>query len=142
MKIFILLILTLSLLKATLVRDGSLQVVKDFDTQLMWQDNKVVVEQLLQHKEALAYCQNLVHAGFTNWRLPLIDEFKTIVDKKNSKSNIKRAFRFNVPQGYWAYKAHFRTLWYYADYMHFTSGTAYFDNRKVNKYVRCVRNMN
>ena len=140
MKIFILLILTLSLLKATLVRDGSLQVVKDFDTQLMWQDNKVVVEQLLQHKEALAYCQNLVHAGFTNWRLPLIGEFKTIVDMR-TKTHIKKAFLFNKAQSYWAYKAHFRTLWYYADYMHFVSGTAYFDNRKVNKLVRCVRDM-
>lgn len=142
MKTLLLLILAVGLLQATLVRDASLQVVKDFDTQLMWQDNKIVTQQTLQHKEALAYCESLSFAGYTNWRLPQIDEFKTIVDKKNRKSNIKRAFRFNVPQGYWAYKAHFRTLWYYADYMHFTSGTAYFDNRKVNKYVRCVRNMN
>jgi hypothetical protein len=140
MKLFLLLIVTVSVLQAALVRDSSLQVVKDTEKRLMWQDNKAVIQTYLTHKEALAYCENLKHAGYNNWRLPLINEYKAIVDMK-TKTHINRAFRFNKDQGYWAYRAHFRTLWYYADYMHFVSGTAYFDNRKVNKLVRCVRDM-
>ena len=123
-----------------LTRDSRSKVVKDYANNLMWIDNKSVIEIQMTHKEALSYCENLTHSGYAHWRLPTITEFKTIVDKKR-KSYIKKAFKFNVPTGYWAYKAHFRTFWYYADYMNFVSGTAYFDNRNVNKYVRCVRNI-
>jgi hypothetical protein len=72
--------------------------------------------------------------------LPKIEEYELIVDKKNIKNYINKSFKFNIPDGYWAQKAHWRTLWFYADYMHFISGTAYFDSRHKKKYVRCVRN--
>ena len=57
-----------------------------------------------------------------------------------TKNYVNKAFKYNVPDGYWAFKAHWRTLWFNADYMHFVSGTPYFDNRKKKKYVRCVKN--
>ena len=126
---------------AILNRDSSTQVVKDHTTHLMWIDNPTNVSLQLNHKEAIAYCEELSYAGYSNWRLPKIEEFETIVDKLNRKTYINTAFKHNVPTGYWAAKAHFRTFWYYADYMNFISGTAYFDNRNVNKYVRCVRDM-
>ncbi|MFA6788195.1 MAG: DUF1566 domain-containing protein [Arcobacteraceae bacterium] len=142
MKYLICILFFVSLSTAALLhRDSSSEVVKDHTTHLMWADNSSSVSLQLTHKEAIEYCEKLSHAGYTNWRLPKIEEFETIVDKLNRKTYINKAFKYNVPTGYWAYKAHFRTFWYYADYMNFISGTAYFDNRNVNKYVRCVRDI-
>lgn len=124
-----------------LTRDSSSEVVKDYINNLMWTDNESSSSLQLNHKEALAHCENLTHAGYSNWRLPDIKEFQTVVDKTNRKTYINVAFKNSMKSGYWAYQAHFRTFWYYADYMNFISGTPYFDNRNVTKYVRCVRNM-
>jgi hypothetical protein len=142
MRYLIFLLFFVSFSMATLLhRDSMSEVVKDHTTHLMWVDDSSSVSLQLTHKEALQYCEKLSHAGYTNWRLPEIEEFKSIVDKLNRKTYINKAFKYSVPSGYWAYEAHFRTFWYYADYMNFISGTAYFDNRNVNKYVRCVRDI-
>ena len=121
------------------LKRNSSKVVIDRTNNLMWQDDLSVIKTKKNHEEAILFCEKLSHAGYTNWRIPTIDEFKTIVNKKNKKNYINKAFRFNVPDGYWALKSHWRTFWYYADYMHFVSGTPYFDSRHKIKYVRCVR---
>ena len=140
MKYLFLLILLFSLsFSISLKRNSSSKVVVDNTNKLMWQDDISVVKVKKNHENAIIHCEDLEHAGYSNWRIPTIDEFVTIVDKKNERNYINRAFRFNVPDGYWALKAHWRTLWFYADYMHFVSGTPYFDSRHKTKYVRCVR---
>lgn len=140
MKYLLLFIFILtSTLDASLKRNSSSQVVIDFTNKLMWVDDISVLKTLLTHKEAPLYCEKLFYAGHSNWRIPTIEEFETVVDKKNEKNYIHKAFKFNVPDGYWAKRAHWRTFWFYADYMHFISGTAYFDNRDKKKYIRCVR---
>ena len=141
MRLLILcLVLALSL-SAALKRDGRANVVIDAQNALMWMDDPINMKLLLSHKEAEPYCEELVFAGFDNWRLPHIDEYELIVDKKNETNYINRAFKFNQKDGYWAETAHFRTLWFYADYMHFISGTPYFDSRFKEKFVRCVRDI-
>ena len=140
MKYLILFLIFVSLLDAQIYRKNS-QVVVDTQKLLMWADDISVVKVMKTHKEAIPYCEALVFAGYSDWRIPTIEEFKTIVDKKNFKNYINKAFRYNVPDGYWAQKAHWRTLWFNADYMHFVSGTAYYDGRHKTKYVRCVRNI-
>ena len=140
MKYLVLFLIFVSLLDAQIYRKNS-QVVVDTQKMLMWVDDISVVKVMKTHEEAISYCETLVFAGYSDWRIPKIEEFETIVDKKNFKNYINRAFRYNVPDGYWAHKAHWRTLWFYADYMHLVSGTAYFDSRHKNKYVRCIRNI-
>ncbi|WP_072679677.1 DUF1566 domain-containing protein [Arcobacter sp. LA11] len=141
MKYLILLVLFLSFSIANDFRRSGKDAVVDTKNKLMWIDNISVVKTLRTHEEATFYCENLSFLGFTNWRIPKIEEFEFIVDKKNEKNYINKTFRFNVPDGYWAQKAHWRTLWFYADYMHFVSGTPYYDSRHKNKYVRCVRDI-
>ncbi len=141
MRILFLIVLFLSFLDARIYRQSSRQVVVDTKNKLMWIDSKSVLKTIKTHEEALKYCEDLNFASYSNWRLPTIEEYKIIVDKKNEKNYINKAFKFNVPDGYWAFRAHWRTLWFYADYMHFISGTAYFDSRHKKKYVRCVRTM-
>ena len=140
MKYLFLLIAIISFSDARIYRDNSREVVIDSDSKMMWQDDVSVVKVLLSHEEADSYCKKLAYRSFNDWRLPAIEEFELIVDKENIKNYINNAFKYNVPDGYWAFKAHWRTLWFNADYMHFVSGTPYFDNRKKKKYVRCVKN--
>ena len=140
MKYLLLLLVFLSFVDAKIYRDGSKDVVLDDESRLMWVDDISVIKTLMNHDEAEKYCQKLSFLGFSDWRLAHIEEFEKIVYKKNTKTNIHFAFKYNVPDGYWASTAHWRTLWYNADYMHFVSGTPYYDNRKTKKYVRCVRN--
>lgn len=140
MKYLLLVLVFLSLLDARIYRDNTKQVVLDDVTKLMWVDDISVIKNLMDHYEAEEYCNNLSFLNFSDWRLAHIDEFETIVFKKNVRTNVNSAFKYNVPDGYWASTAHWRTLWYNADYMHFVSGTPYYDNRKTKKYVRCVRN--
>lgn len=140
MKYLFIILIFFSLIEAKIYRDGSKSIVIDNEAKLMWVDDVSVIKILHEHEDAINYCENLSYLGFSNWRLPNIEEFELVVDKKNTKNYINRAFKYNVPDGYWAYKAHWRTLWFYADYMHFVSGTPYFDSRHKKKYIRCVRN--
>jgi hypothetical protein len=140
MKYLLLLLVFLSFLDAKIYRDNAKEIVLDDSSKLMWVDNVSVVKVLKNHDQALKYCEQLNYVGLLGWRLPTSEEFELIVDKKNTKNYINRAFKYNVPDGYWASKSHWRTLWFYADYMHFVSGTPYYDSRHKNKYIRCVRN--
>jgi len=139
-KYLILFLIFASLLDAQIYRKSSNTVV-DTKAKLMWVDNISVIKIQKTHEEAISYCGELSLGGYSNWRIPKIEEFELIVNKKNHKNYINRAFKYNVPDGYWAERSHWRTLWFYADYMHFISGTAYFDSRHKNKYVRCIRNI-
>jgi len=123
-------------------RDGTRKIVVDTTANLMWMDNFSNVKNRLNHNDATDYCEQLQYAGYDNWRLPTIEEFELIVDKTNERSYINRAFKFNMPVGYWASKAHWRTFWFYADYMFFVSGTPYYDSRHKKKFVRCIRDIN
>jgi hypothetical protein len=56
---------------------GGKEVVFDPSTNLLWQKGSVPVN---NWKSALAYCQNLDYAGYSDWRLPNKNELVTIVD--------------------------------------------------------------
>lgn len=141
MRYLVLMIVLLSFLNsANLKRNSSVNVVVDSTNNLMWMDGEENVKLYFTHEEAEDYCTNLKFAGYKGWRLPSLEEFETIVDKKRHPLYINKAFKFSDNTGYWADKAHWRTFWFYADYMHFVSGTPYFDSRHKKKQVRCVRN--
>ena len=139
MRIISLVLLLTSLMFAKIYRNTTTEVVIDETNKLVWVDDETNLLNRLTHEQATQYCQNLNHANYTDWRLPTLEEFETIVDKKNKINYIKSAFRYNHNTGYWADRALWRTLWFYADYMHFVSGTAYYDSRHKKKFVRCVR---
>ena len=139
MKFLAVVFVLITFLDASITRKVNIEVVLDSKNNLMWVDDTSVIKLKKTHEDATAYCEDLIFAGYSNWRIPELEEFETIVDKNNYKNYIKKGFKYNVPDGYWARKAHWRTLWFYADYMHFISGTPYYDSRHKTKYVRCVR---
>jgi hypothetical protein len=138
-KIFMLAVLFGILNSADIRRDSNSEVVVDNDNNLIWQDNQEVIQNIFSQPEAVQYCKNLGLAGASNWRVPSMAEYQMIVDKTDTKNNINSIFEYKINKGFWSSSVKWRTLWFYADYMHFLSGTPYYDNKTKKKYVRCVR---
>ncbi len=60
--------------KAYEVKD---EVVTDTKTGLMWQRKDAGTS--VTHKEAVEYCESLKLGGYDDWRLPSIDELRTLI---------------------------------------------------------------
>lgn len=141
MKVFILLFISLmSLYGASLLKSG--KYVIDKKNKLMWQDTKSNINDLVSHYDAPKYCEKVTMGGFTNWRVPSVEEYKTIIDKtRKDEIMINRAFTFILPDDYWAADNTWRNFGKWGYYIFFKSGTAYYENRTYKKLIRCVRTM-
>jgi hypothetical protein len=53
-----------------IVRDNELDIVIDYDNNLMWEDGEHTISNTLTWVSAYNYCDTLETAGYTNWRLP------------------------------------------------------------------------
>lgn len=62
------------------VPDAANEIVKDNDTGLIWMYYDVWNPVKLYANQAIAYCEGLTYAGFSDWRLPRIDELLTIIN--------------------------------------------------------------
>ena len=69
------------------------EIVKDKTTGLMWQKTSTVTT----WKDALAYCENLDYAGFSDWRLPNTNEWASNDDIYNQTP----VFEWIKGDGYW-----------------------------------------
>jgi len=113
-------------------------VVIDKDRKLMWQDDKAVINNKMNWQEARKYCKNLNLAGFSDWRLPTIQELSTIIDLDRYNPAIAKEFKNVRSEWYWTNTS-------YADDSS-NAWTFYFKNgddddygKDNNYYVRCVR---
>ncbi len=80
--------------------DNGNGTVSDNDTKLMWQQGENDKE--MTWKSAITYCKNLPLAGYNDWRLPSIDELKSIIDLKE-KPTINKMYFPNVNSSlYWS----------------------------------------
>lgn len=50
--------------------------ITDTDTDLMWQQGE---NPMMKWESALEYCENLVLAGYNDWRMPNRNELQTII---------------------------------------------------------------
>lgn len=86
---------------------------------------------------ALQYCKNLTLAGKT-WRLPSLNELKSLVDKSTSSPSIKTAnFPATVANAYWSsstYVGSFSNAWSVS----FNNGSSFSNIKTASLYVRCV----
>ena len=74
--------------------------VTDTRTGLMWQNAEAGIK---PWKDALAYCDNLVLAGHSDWRLPNINELQSIDDSIGDNPSIYRtAFPEDTSSLYWS----------------------------------------
>lgn len=118
-------------------RNNENQTVDDLTTGLMWQDDESAETVTKNWEEAKGYCQNLNFAGYSDWRLPTIDELKSIVDTNNTPA-IKKEFKNSVSTTYWSSTPN-ADISSYAWFVRFYNGDDDTYVKYNDHYVRCVR---
>ena len=136
------------------------RVWRDPDTGLIWQNERYTAEEEEAYDNddnygkagnseyAKRYCRDLTLEGYDDWRLPSIDELKTLIAGTNNKRShnkydyyLKEALMANTPSNgttYWSSTANAynsSNAWY----VRFNNGNAYYDNKDYSLFVRCVR---
>ena len=121
-----------------LYRDATKGVVVDTRTGLVWQDDATAASTTATWANAITTCENLVLGGYTDWRLPNINELKSIRDMSRSGPAIEATFVNTATNYYWSstsYGAGPTGAW--SVYFYFGVVDAFV---KTNSYyVRCVR---
>jgi hypothetical protein len=117
-------------------RDDAKEVVIDKERNLMWQDDSTASSTDKNYKGAIAHCESLELAGYTDWYLPSVDELKSIVKAENYPRSIAKAFQNVYADYYWSsteYSSELAwiVLFIYEDVVHY--------HKMDPSYVRCVR---
>lgn len=110
--------------------------VTDILTGLMWEQQAASDK---NWEGALSYCEGLSLAGYDDWRLPSMNELKSIVDYKKTNPSIdKMAFSDAVGNTYWSATSH----WVYTDsawLVSFDYGNGKYANKSDRYYARALR---
>ncbi len=137
-KVILIMLLSTMTLSAEVYRDNVENIVEDHDTGLSWQDD---ANPTAAWQEAIEYCEALTLGGYNDWRLPNINELKSIVDRKKMNLAIKTGFNATASSSgfYWSSSTsvvYTEDAWI-VDFYH---GAAW-DLYKKYSYVsvRCVR---
>jgi len=128
------------------------EVVIDHKTGLMWQQDNV---EIINWSQANKYAKNLKLGGFSDWRLPTIDELKTLivgVPEGKEFGEEKKGFGENGSywqKGVWKYGGNaFGCFWSssersgyegYAKHVDFFTGSVGNVLKSYPLDVRCVR---
>jgi hypothetical protein len=137
MKTILLIMIGLSLLRADFTKTGD--IVKDNASGLEWQDDNVSSPSLTW-QDAITQCETLTLNGHDDWRLPNINELKSIVDRSKS-SVIVDGFESVATYSYWsstsfADASNKNVAWLVS----FGFGDVHFHVKSSNSYcARCVR---
>jgi predicted small lipoprotein YifL len=130
-------------------RDDDKEIVTDHITGLMWQDNKdtkTVTKQWLTNENnntssgnARTYCSQLALGGYSDWRLPTIDELMYIVDRSKQNPAIDTTVFENIVSSfYWSSStvvSNEKNAWG----VYFRNGDDNSNRKSSSYYVRCVR---
>ncbi len=114
------------------------KVVFDTKTNLMWVRNGNLAGKKMTWREAIEYCERLNYAGYSDWRLPTIDELKTLIKKDEIPAINNKAFDCLEDLYYWSattYVSNTVSAWNMNSYY----GNASSSNKMYHYYVRPVR---
>ncbi len=135
MKIIFLIIVGLSLLQADFTKTGN--IVKDSLSKLEWQDDAVGSSTTWQ--AAIDRCEALELDGYSDWRLPNINELKSIVDRSKVNPAIAVGFENTSSNYYYWSTTSYEKNKSYARAVFFNYGRVDSYAKGNNAYVRCVR---
>lgn len=112
---------------------------QDDKTGLIWQDNAAVAEKEMSYENAIAYCKALKVDGFSDWRLPTLQELISIVDLKRDRPTLKNGFDIRIDERFWTAtpyaKPHEKEAWRIS----FSYGEMEPYQKSREYHVRCVR---
>ncbi len=124
-------------------RDDANSIVIDHTTGLMWQDDENVTLPSSNSKtwsDANTTCEMLEAGGYSDWRVPMIEELVTLTDKGNFNNAIDATFMFCNEYNYWSITVSPNPNYdYYVKAVRFSDGKIFNANKTHNNYVRCVR---
>nr|WP_314166772.1 DUF1566 domain-containing protein [uncultured Campylobacter sp.] len=132
--------LNADVLNTTCYRDNDKNVVICDESKLgklMWQDDERVF--IGDWKQAKERCEKLNFAGYSDWRLPRIDELIRITDKTKFSPAINSAFKYVKSDFYWS-STKFADGSSRAWFVHFKNGYADWSGISDRLFARCVRN--
>jgi hypothetical protein len=128
--------------------DGN-KIIIDNLTKLQWQDHSDNKDKTFKWDDAVKYCNDLVYAGYSDYRLPSINELQSIVDYGKSAPSINSVFRSTSSSYYWSstvkdtntYKdSEGKSYTGYPWVVYFNYGNSgNYSNKTDSYYVRCVR---
>lgn len=96
MKIIFFMMMGISILNAEFIKSGD--IVTDTISGLEWQDDSAGAATVWM--DAISYCENLTLDG-TGWRLPNINELRSIIDRSKQDPAIVTGFE-NVGYSNWS----------------------------------------
>jgi hypothetical protein len=122
---------------SSLIRDNTKEVVIDKSSGLMWKDDITVKTIQVTWKEAMEGRTKCNFAGYNDWRLPSINELKTIADRAQEYC-IKKEFK-NIANGnYWTHTP----VFFFSSYVKgikSSNGLVYDCNKDGKNFIRYVR---
>ncbi len=116
--------------------DNGNGTVTDSSTGLMWQQETGAY---MNWQNALDYCENLSFAGYSDWRLPTIEELRTLVDKSNYNPSIDINYFEDTFSSYYLSSSNDPFYIDHAWGVYFYYGSDYSLIKTDDYYVRAVR---
>jgi hypothetical protein len=115
--------------------DNGDRTITDDETKLIWQQDE---GGNMTWEAALAYCEELSLAGFSDWRLPNKNELQSIIDYTTTNPSSNSSFFSATPSQYWSsttYAANSNRAWS----AYFGYGSLYYYEKTSSHDVRCVK---
>ncbi len=110
--------------------------VTDIQTGLMWQ--QATAPNSMKWDDAIAYCRKLTLGGHSDWRLPDLDELRSLVDLSYRPTIHPDFFSNTMSEWYWSFST-FASSTDYAWVVLFGHGNVSNDSKTSRWYVRAVR---
>ncbi len=135
MRVILLIIIGFSVLNAEITRESN-GIVTDTNTKLQWQDD--AVSSAMAWEAAINHCESLPLGEHNDWRLPNINELKSIVNKSKAHPAIVDGFVNTWYGHHWSSTTtEFRkgNAWVVIFYY----GSISSNDKYINCCVRCVR---
>jgi len=113
--------------------------VKDNVTKLQWQDDSETSQVQKRWYDAKVYCSELQLETFSDWRVPTIEEFETLVDDGQYDPSVTPGvFQHIVASVYWSDTTYdYRPTFAWG--INFQTAYSYHYEKEHEAYVRCVR---
>ncbi len=105
---------------------------------LMWQDSEIVASREYDVQEAKAYCAQLSLDGYSDWRLPKIEELFTLLDISKRVPAVVDGIQVCVSDYYWSSTIFAGDAYSYWS-IDFTTGIIKSFSPGTSLFVRCVR---